>query len=281
MKKIFIISLLIALGLGINGCGRGPLEEEGDTRVVARINDYELTVGDFENEADFMLKKTRLSKDPKKAKEELLNDIITKKILLQEAQKENFDKDTLFMREIERYWEQALLKLLLQRKEKELAGTVKIPDEDVLNEYNRMKHRAFAELVVLRNKLAASKLSKSGENFDAVKIEIKNSIVSGESAEWWSYGDLPAYLEKTMLLLKPGEVSRPIESGNEWIVMRVLQEEEVRVKPFEAMVPRIEKKLKKIKIEEALEKWILHLRKNASVKIDKELLNEINGESKK
>jgi hypothetical protein len=99
-----VIFCAIALALAGAGCGRGPTN---GGPVIAVINDYELTAADFERE--------RLS-DPIKPKEELLEDIIVKKIMLQEAQKQDFDKGEAFMREIERYWEQALLKLLIEKK---------------------------------------------------------------------------------------------------------------------------------------------------------------------
>jgi hypothetical protein len=63
-----------------------------------------------------MLPDKLAASDAVKAKEDALDKLITKKILLQEAQRESFDKDQKFMKEIERYWEQALLKLLINKK---------------------------------------------------------------------------------------------------------------------------------------------------------------------
>ena len=66
----------------------------------------------------------RQSADPAKARAEALDELITKKVLLQEAQAHNFDNDKKFMKEIELYWEQALLKLLLRSKIDELSKKV-------------------------------------------------------------------------------------------------------------------------------------------------------------
>ncbi len=121
-NTVLIILVFIAFGFVFSGCGRSSLEEGEDARVVARINNYELTVSDFKEEIDPRLAMRYLSKDPLKAKEELLENLITKKVLLQEAQKQNFDKDKAFMKEIERYWEQTLLKLLLKKKSKEFSS---------------------------------------------------------------------------------------------------------------------------------------------------------------
>ena len=110
----------------------------GDRGLVARINNYEMTVGDFKDEARTASVNRYASGTGEAAKEELLEEMITRNVLLQEAQEQNFDKDKAFMKEIERYWEQALLKLLIKKKSAELARTIRVMDEEVRGEYERM-----------------------------------------------------------------------------------------------------------------------------------------------
>ena len=120
MRNItLLISFFMIAALALSGCGKQPAGKNGE--IVARINNYELTVEDFKSEVDPILAKRYMTVEPDLAKKALLEDIITKKILIEAAQKENFDKDSVFMKEIERYWEQALLKLLLKKKIDELS----------------------------------------------------------------------------------------------------------------------------------------------------------------
>lgn len=124
------LSIFIICGILLAGCGKCyEAQETGDTRVVAKINDYQLTVDDFKNETDITLARRYLSGDPRGVREAVLEDLIIKKVLLQEAQKQDFDKDKKFMKEIERYWEQALLKLLIQKKTSELKEAGMSDDE--------------------------------------------------------------------------------------------------------------------------------------------------------
>jgi hypothetical protein len=118
MRNMIIFTVIAALFITGAGCGKKPAGADG--KIVAKINNYELTAEDFNDEARLTLSNKLLSGDPKKAKEELLEEIITKKVLLQEAQRQNFDKDRAFMKEIERYWEQALIKLMVRKKMSEL-----------------------------------------------------------------------------------------------------------------------------------------------------------------
>ena len=135
--KSFLIIFLFTMSMLFNfGCGSNVNNKADGAKIVAIINDYHLTANDFREEANITYPSMYLSQSGEEEKEELLDDIITKKILLQEAQKQNFDKDRAFMKEIERYWEQALLKLLIQKKTQELAKNINITEKEVRDEYN-------------------------------------------------------------------------------------------------------------------------------------------------
>jgi hypothetical protein len=120
-----MVSLIVALiFLSIYGCENKRPPAPGSGEIVARINNYVMTADDFKDEAKLVLSNKKLDADPYTAKKQLLGELITKEVLLQEAQRQNFDKDKAFMKEIERYWEQALLKLLINKKTKELSKSV-------------------------------------------------------------------------------------------------------------------------------------------------------------
>ncbi|MBL7157404.1 MAG: SurA N-terminal domain-containing protein [Candidatus Omnitrophica bacterium] len=137
MRVLLMLFLVTTLFISA-GCGKVRQGGGEDTEVVAKINNYELTVRDLMNEADFKMSEGYLKEDPFKAKRMLLESIIMAKILLQEAQKKSFDKDEIFMKEIELYWEQALLKLLLRKKTEEFSRRIVIKDEEIQAQFNRM-----------------------------------------------------------------------------------------------------------------------------------------------
>ncbi|MDD5136061.1 MAG: hypothetical protein PHX20_01175 [Candidatus Omnitrophica bacterium] len=120
VKLLFILSTIVVLSAPAGCCRKDHRKDQ----VIARINDYELTIDDFRGEAKIALSDMGPADDIEKAKEGALDKLITKKVLLQEAQRENFDKDEKFMKEIERYWEQALLKLLIKKKIDEFSAKI-------------------------------------------------------------------------------------------------------------------------------------------------------------
>ncbi|MFA5142993.1 MAG: hypothetical protein WC522_02330 [Candidatus Omnitrophota bacterium] len=118
MKILMALVVIICLGVFTYGCG-APREPSGDNKVVAKINNYSMTTEDFRDAARAV----------RGTKAQVLDELITKNVLVQEAQKENFDKDEAFMKEIQGYWEQALLKLLIKKKTAEFSAAFKADKE--------------------------------------------------------------------------------------------------------------------------------------------------------
>lgn len=151
MKNIPLLSVIIFLSLCVGGCGKTAEKTLGDA-VVATVGKYELTVNDYNDEARFTAAHKYLSGDVQKAKEAALDEIITRKILIQEAQRQDFDKDRAFMKEIERYWEQALLKLLMKKKLDEISRSAIVTEAQMKARYEEMERssrqplKSFAEL---------------------------------------------------------------------------------------------------------------------------------------
>ncbi len=132
-----ILTVAVFILFAASGCVKEEAPS-GGRGLVARINNYEMTVDDFKAEARTASVNRYASGTEEAAKEELLEEMITRNVLLQEAQEHNFDKDKAFMKEIEKYWEQSLLKLLIKKKSDELARTIRVTDEEVRGEYDRL-----------------------------------------------------------------------------------------------------------------------------------------------
>ena len=263
-------AIVITLMLFASGCEKRLAK---DKQILAKVNNYEMTVSDFQEEARLTRSNKSLSLDEDKAKAQLLKDLINKKIIIQEALKLNFDKDKTFMQEIERYWEQALLKLLFKNKSEELSRTIRVDDSEVRQAFDKMKKKLFAQFVVSSDKTAAQKLSQATSNFEETKDSFKDFIAQ-ETTEWWGWSDLPKGIEDILFGLKPGQISQAFAYSDDWAVVRVLKEEILKIGPIEKMAPYIRGELLKQKKTEALDNWIDSVTKKAKVKINQQLLKE-------
>ncbi|OGX27453.1 MAG: hypothetical protein A3F87_03905 [Omnitrophica WOR_2 bacterium RIFCSPLOWO2_12_FULL_51_24] len=122
MRNIIPLMLIAAFALSVCGCTeKGPKKE-----VIATIGDYSLYKEDFLSELSLYPPEYR-NKIPK---EQLLNDIIEKKILLLEAQRQGLDRNPEFMKMVERFWEQSLLRSLLNKKSEEILSSMPQTEKD-------------------------------------------------------------------------------------------------------------------------------------------------------
>jgi len=124
--------IVVLFCLALVGCGKA----EPPKKIVASINDYRVTLDEFEEGFAQSAYATRL--DKAKARQEYLDNLINQKLILQDAQKKNLDKDKEFLRSIERFWEQSLLTVAIGTKTKEINGAMVVPEEQIRKLYDQM-----------------------------------------------------------------------------------------------------------------------------------------------
>ncbi len=131
-----IVFWLILFGLIFTiGCARGPSET-----TAVRVNEFVMSADEFQEQFDN-------SDYPanKQGKEKFLKDLISRKLLLQEAEQMGLDKQPEFLKEVERFWEKTLLKNIIYRKSKELAGEVSVYEDEIRAQYEKMVDKGAAE----------------------------------------------------------------------------------------------------------------------------------------
>ncbi len=136
-KNLKQFSYFLAVGLAaalITGCAKQPDKDQ----IVVQVNNYAVTVDDLKYEAKMVV--------PGAGKELILQDIITKELLLQEAQKMELDKNKLFMKEIENYWKQSLIKRLINIKGEEFLAKAKVSAAQVKAEYSRLSEESAGKI---------------------------------------------------------------------------------------------------------------------------------------
>lgn len=116
------------------GCSRQPSDEE----VVAVINDYQMTGEDFKDGAEIVAVYRPLESGSLDEKMQVLDTLIDKEILLQEAQSQNLHKDEKFLKTIENYWKQTLLRVLIENKMREISGKTRVYDDEIRDYYEKL-----------------------------------------------------------------------------------------------------------------------------------------------
>jgi hypothetical protein len=125
LKRWPVVVLLAMVALA--GCG-SQADDKSD--IIVRVNDRNITADEFRYALGESYKKG-IAPLTKAEKEDLLDQMIKKELLIQEAKRRNLDQDEDFRRTIETYWEQALIRNLFDRAGEELCSKIHVSKEDI------------------------------------------------------------------------------------------------------------------------------------------------------
>jgi len=140
MRCNFLVFLVIIMGAA--GCSQKPGSPDTPSQqAVAKVNNYTITVDDFNHEVGFLRPVfTSISSIPPiELKLSILDEMINRELLLEEAQRANIDKDPEFMRQIENFWRLSLIKELLKNKIAQIEAVTTVSDQEIADEYAREK----------------------------------------------------------------------------------------------------------------------------------------------
>jgi hypothetical protein len=118
--------MLLAM-VALAGCG-SQADDKSD--IVVRVNDRNITADEFRYALGESYKKG-IAPLTEAEKGDLLDQMIKKELLIQEAKMRNLDQDENFRRTIETYWEQTLIRNLLDLAGEELCGKIYVSKEDI------------------------------------------------------------------------------------------------------------------------------------------------------
>jgi SurA-like protein len=136
MRKRLFYVVVFSLTLILASCSS---EQQEQKEVLAKINDFQLSLEEFEYQLAAELEMEKDFKLTREAKKEFLEQLIRKELLIQEARRMKLDRRDDFVRTIERYWESTLIRDLMDLKGKELSKRTKATEEEVLALYEEMK----------------------------------------------------------------------------------------------------------------------------------------------
>ncbi len=135
-KKVYLLLIAVSVSmLFLLGCAKKSSEDP----VVARINEYELTLKEFEYQLAAELEMEPDFKRTKEAKEAFLDRLVLKELGVQEAMRLKLDRKETFVRSIERYWQSTLIRDLLALKGEDINKRTFVTQEEIQARYLKMK----------------------------------------------------------------------------------------------------------------------------------------------
>ncbi|MFC1704265.1 hypothetical protein ACFL1E_05755 [Candidatus Omnitrophota bacterium] len=142
--KLFLLLVVIALVGIIVYLSFSTSREETSGQIVARINNFNMTADDLQDKIYYSPDSYESAEDL----DRLLDLAIQEQVLIQEAQRLGLDKRKSFMKMIERYWKQALIKELIDAQSSSIDTTLREEQqvEELKNWMDGLNKKAEVEI---------------------------------------------------------------------------------------------------------------------------------------
>ncbi len=276
MKKYIVFLFLI---LPLFACTK---KDAG--KSIATIDGEKITVQEFNAELDKIPMNMKMLVATQSGKRDFLNRLITKKLLLKEAKKENIEKEKTFQDRLADIKEQLIIESLLKKK---VSADAKVSDADLekyyeahKEEFKRDKEIQTRQIVVKTEPEAKELQARIAKGEDFADLARKYSIdpsakTTGGDIGYHPKGTLiPEYEAAAFNLTKIGQVSQPVKTQLGYHIIKLEGMRTGAYVPFPEVKEFIRQKLTQEKQAEALQKYIEELKKSSKILINDDMLKE-------
>jgi len=267
MNKNLLLSLLLASStLTLVSCKPAPPKQAN----IAVVNGAPISVDEFAREAARASERYPEITAPAGSKEALgmlLDSMITRKLMIQEAAKRGLSEEREFLDTIKMFWEQTLIKKLIDTRSKELSRGLSISDEEAAAYHRRMSARLTLLVVTNQNEQEARRISsimdkgarpEGARTIGPIMIE-----------------DLDPADPLCALFDAPREKTAVIKSKDGYLSVTVLKREAVQTPPFSEIEAKIRQTLLEKKKQRAFDEWLEGVKEAAAIKIDRGALERV------
>jgi peptidyl-prolyl cis-trans isomerase C len=258
-----------------------PSEEKTETilppeTILSSFDGQTITLGEFNQLWDQIPENSKLQL----TKRNVLDQIISEKLLIQEAKNRGLEQDKDVLEQIKNTTEQILVQSLI---EKEIIGKVKVDDQEALTYYEENKDNFITkEQVYLYNILVETeevakdileKLKAGGDFIEIAKEKSTGpSAAQGGDLGYVSKGDLIPEIENVVFALEIGNISDIIKSEYGFHILKVTDKKPEALKTFEEVKEEITKTLLSTKQKEAFNNLLEELKSQVTIEINEEAL---------
>ena len=179
--------------------------------------------------------------------QELINSVITRELLIQEAKKAGIDREEAFRRSIQNFYEQSLIKNLLDRKFSSI--NIEITEDEI------------KAMIEAQNKRLLLRIGRYPTLREAEQADI-DSI----TPKTVSFRKLAEPVQYRLIPLKEGKRIGPFRLDSDFVVIKIERIEEIPgLRISEKKAEEIRDRLRDIKRNIMIEEWIDRLRSEARV----------------
>jgi len=216
LRKGILIVAALALVLSAGCTKREDL-------VIARVEEKEITVGDFEKAVDLLDTKYLPETDDLEGKKEMLDHLINKEVMALKARDAGYEREEWFQNLWKRFRNPFLISAMMDQL---VRKRITVTEEEVDDYYDKMHNEyTLSQLVVLSKDLAWELRDRilAGEDFAelAKQYSIDASAKNGGFVGSDTVGRILWWVEESLFDMKEGDVSEPLNTTSGWALLKV------------------------------------------------------------
>ncbi len=274
MRKVFIF---FCFALLLFGCAK---KEDG--KVLATIDGEKITLEEFNKELDRIPANMKMLVLTQSGKQSFLDRYIVKRLLLEEAKKENIEKDKDFQERANDIREQLLIESLLKKK---VATNINPSDQELKDYYEKNKDKfksgqevSTRQILVKTEKEAKEIKTKLDKGEDFAELAKQYSIdpsakATGGEIGYHAKGSLvPEYEAVAFKMTKVGQISAPIKTQLGYHIVQLQGIKPPSYTPFDEVKDFIKQRIVQEKQNDVLEKYVSDLKTKSKIIVNADLL---------
>jgi peptidyl-prolyl cis-trans isomerase C len=253
-----LIALVLGLSLGTVGCnGNGEKTGETETKeglgkVIATVNGEPITESEL-----LEYRSTRRGTAGAQERQVMLDELITQKVVYQDALSQKLDKDPEVAKELEQLRKRVLLSAAVRKAMKE----AQVTDEELRAEYDKLKERMVApeykasHILVKEEEQARQLIEQLNQGADFAALAKEHSTDAsgkrGGDLGWFSPQQMVPPFSQTVAQLEKGSyTSEPVKTQFGWHVIMLEDQRQSEPPAFEETRDRLEQMLKQRKVRD-------------------------------
>ncbi|NQT22316.1 MAG: peptidyl-prolyl cis-trans isomerase [Candidatus Omnitrophica bacterium] len=259
-KKISIV-LICLICFAVIGCGKKGV---GKGKVVATIDGEPIYVSDVNNALELNVKRDPMFRVTPETLDTQLAILIDRRLLIKEAKKRELDQKETFIKTIQTFWEQTLIRDLMAAEDRKLNESVAVSTEEVRDYYDKLSHERTFGIIKSRNR----------EVVDEAMKKNPDEVIWDEEIGPLSYEDVNSAVLFMAFDIPKGQ-ARVIMDRDLYYLIYVKDVVDAEVPSFDEAKEKIEERIRNLGKQRAFNSWVGAVRADADVKINSDVLHTL------
>ena len=245
--------LLVSLGLAITACGGNGTDK---SKILSTINGAVITQNDYDDYLKSRQTQQAPIADKEKEKSVVMDEMITRALLVQDARKHKLDQEPETYFQIKRQTENILARAMLRQYLKDNP----ISDEEVKQRYEKEVEKTHkleyhARHILVKTKEEADNILKQLHvaNFAALAKQKSIDVRSGKEGGdlgWFNEGAMVPEFFNAVTQLKKGEITKePVKTEFGWHIIQLEDTRPFKVPDFDQVKANVRQLVQQGKID--------------------------------